>query len=175
MNIINYISIISMPLVISLIILYALSKKTDVYQSFIDGAKNGLETLFKIIPTLVGLLTAVSVFRASGALDFIVALLSPVLSQIGIPSEVLPLALLRPVSGSASLAIVSDILKTNGPDSFIGRLASVMMGSTETIFYTLAVYYGSVGIKNARYTLWVALLADAAGIAVAVLVCRFLY
>jgi spore maturation protein B len=175
MSLINYISVISMPIFITIIILFGINKNIDVYSVFLDGAKKGLETLFKITPTLVGLLTAVSIFRASGALDFIIGLLSPLLSQIGFPTEVLPLALLRPVSGSASLALVTDILKVHGPDTFIGRLTSVMMGSTETIFYTLAVYFGSVGIRDSRYTLWVALMADAAGIVAAIVICRILF
>ena len=113
-----------------------------------------------IIAPLVGLMVAINMFRASGALELISSALSPVLSFIGLPTDVLPLALLRPVSGSASLALVTDIFQTVGPDSLSGRIASVMMGSTETTFYTVAVYFGSVGIKNTRHTLPSALTAD---------------
>ena len=114
-------------------------------------------------------------FRASGALDYIIALIDPLSSRLGIPSEALPLAILRPISGSASLALVSDIIKTNGPDSFIGRVVSTMMGSTETIFYTLTVYFGAVGIKNIKYTLIAALIADLVSVFASVWICTVVF
>lgn len=150
-------------------------REIKVWDAFVEGAKEGIETIVRIIPSLVGLLVAIGVFRASGAFDLIIYAVGPVTSLLGIPPEVLPLALLRPVSGSASLALVSDIMKTYGPDSLIGRVASTMMGSTETIFYTLAVYYGSVGIKNIRYTLGAALLADAVSVLASAAFCTLIF
>lgn len=169
-SLINIISSFSIPLVIILIISYGAKKKVKVYDCFVEGAKDGIESTLSIIPPLVGLLIAISALRASGTFEILSAVLSPVLSLIHMPPEVLPLALLRPVSGSGSLAVVSDIFKNFGSDSFIGRCASVMMGSTETTFYTLAVYFGAVGVKNTRYTLKAALTADLCGMLLAVFV-----
>jgi len=120
-------------------------------------------------------MVAISMLRASGAIDLLANWLSPVLTLIGLPADVLPLTLLRPISGSASLGIVTDIIKTHGPDSYAGRLASIMMGSTETTFYTVAVYYGCIGIKDIRHTIKAALTADAAGMLASILVCRFYF
>ena len=147
----------------------------DIFDVFASGAKSGVELTLQILPTLVGLMVAISMLRASGAIDLLASWLSPILSLIGLPADVLPLTLLRPVSGSASLGIVTDIIKTNGPDSYAGRLASIMMGSTETTFYTVAVYYGCIGIKDIRHTIKAALTADAAGMLASILVCRFYF
>src|SRR3989339_652622 len=160
MNILNAISSYAIPIIFIAIISIAYYKNIAVYDVFIVGAKDGLLTILKIIPSLIGLMIAIGVFRASGILDLIISTILPITNSLKIPSEILPLAFLRPISGSASLAIVSDIIKNYGADSFVGRVASTMMGSTETIFYTLAVYFGAIGIKNIRYTLVVALLAD---------------
>ena len=169
------ISAYSIPLVIIFIILYGAMKKIPVYDTFVIGAKDGIETIFSIIPPLVGLMIAISALRASGTVDYIAKLLSPLLSFIHMPPEVLPLAILRPVSGSGSMAVVSDIFKNYGCDSFIGRCASVMMGSTETTFYTLAVYFGATKVKNTRYTLKAALSADICGMLLSVLIVSFLF
>lgn len=169
------ISAYSIPLVIILIILYGAKKKVPVYDTFVLGAKDGIETTFSIIPPLVGLMVGISSLRASGAVDYIAKLLSPLLALIHMPPEVLPLALLRPVSGSGSMAVVSDIFKNYGCDSFIGRCASVMMGSTETTFYTLAVYFGATKVKNTRYTLKAALSADICGMLLSVFIVRLLF
>lgn len=175
MRVINYISICAMPVMIIIIIAHGLYKKVNIYDSFVCGAKSGIETSFKIIPPLVALLAAIGVFRASGALSFVLNLISPLTEFLKIPKEVMPLALMRPISGSASLAIVSDNLKNFGPDSLIGRITSVMMGSTETTFYTLAVYFGSVGVKKGTYTLKAALCADITGILASVILCRLFF
>ncbi len=169
------ISLYAVPVLFLLILGAGLIKDVKVYDAFTEGASEGISTVIKILPTLIGLLTAVGVFRASGALDFLIYLLTPIASLLGIPAEAMPLVLLRPVSGSASLALVSDLINLYGPDSYIGRVVSTMMGSTETIFYTLAVYYGSVGIKNIRYTLIAALIADAAGVAASVWICTLVF
>ncbi len=175
MQIIKMISIGVMPVLFFLIIGYGLFKKVNVFDAFLEGAMDGLKTSVKILPALVGLIAAITMFRVSGGMEFITRLLAPVTNLLGVPSEVMPLALLRPVSGSGALAVVSDLLKTHGPDSLIGRITSVMMGSTETTFYTLAVYYGSVGIKDIRFTVKAALLADLTGMLASVWVCRFFF
>jgi spore maturation protein B len=170
-----YISLYAVPVLFLLILGIGLYKDVKVYDAFVEGAKEGITTIVNILPPLVGLMTAVGVFRASGALDLIIFILAPVASFLGIPAETMPLALLRPVSGSASLALVADILKAYGPDSYIGRVASTMMGSTETIFYTLTVYYGSVGIKNIRYTLAAALVADGVSVLASAWICAMVF
>lgn len=174
MKIIKYISISAIPTIISIIILFGLMNKQKVYELFINGAKEGIETTLKIIPPLVGLMVAVGVIRASGTLDFIVDALSPITKLFQIPSEIVTLAFLRPISGSAALAVVTDIMNKFGPDSFIGKIACTIMGSTETIFYTLTIYFGTVGIKNIKYTLYAALIADFVGIIVSVWVWKML-
>lgn len=170
----NIISLLIIPTIIALILLNALLRKAPVFDLFTEGAKDGLATSVKILPSLVGLLVAVSMLRASGFFDAVANVVSPVLNKVGFPEELVPMALVRPVSGSASLALVRDILNTHGADSFVGRCASVMMGSTETTFYTLAVYFGYVKIINSRYTVKAALLADLTGMIVSVMVVNML-
>ncbi len=169
------ISIFIMPFIFISILGYALFKKVRVFDVFLSGASNGLRSAVSILPALVGLICAISMLRASGALDFLGTLLSPLLSKIGMPPDVLPLALLKPVSGSGALAMVKDIFDANGPDSFAGKVASVMLGSSETTFYTLAVYYGAVKIKDSRYTVSAAVIADLVGVFAAVFLCGMIY
>ena len=175
MNIINYISIIAMPLVILIIVYKGVKEKISVFDVFLKGATEGVEITFKIFPTLVGLFVAIGMLRSSGILDFITELISPILSYLRFPVEIVPLALLRPISGSASMAVATDIIKQNGVDSFIGVLASVIMGATETTLYTIAVYTSSVKIKNTRGVLIAALAADITGIIVSLLMCRLIF
>ncbi len=156
-------------------ILLAWYKRVSVFDGFVAGAKEGIATAFGILPSLVGLLVAVGMFRASGAMDLLLTFLAPVGSALGIPAEVMPLAMLRPVSGSGSLALVAELFDRYGPDSFIGRAASVLMGSTETTFYTLAVYFGSVGIRRTRHTLPAALIADGCAAILAVAAVRVFF
>ncbi len=163
MQVLKVITAYVMPVFILGIVVYGIIKKVNVFDAFLEGAASGMKITVKILPALCGLLAAISMFRVSGGLDFLTKILSPLTNLLGIPSEILPLALLRPISGSGSLAIVSDILNTYGPDSMVGRMASVIMGSTETTFYAVAVYFGSVGIKDSRYTIKAALLADLTG------------
>ena len=166
----NYISILAVPVMICGIIAFGLVRRVKVYDCFVEGAKDGLESIFRIIVPLIGLIVAVSMFRASGALELFTNLLSPLTNLIRLPRDVVPLALLKPVSGSGSIALVNDILQNSGPDSLSGRIASVMAGSTETTFYVLTVYFGAVGIKNFRYALACALLADLVGMVASVAV-----
>jgi len=175
MEIINYISIIAMPLVILLIVFSALKEKINVFDIFLKGATEGGEISLKIFPTLIGLFVAIGMLRTSGIIDFITELISPILDYFKFPSEIVPLALLRPISGSASMAAATDIISQNGVDSFIGILAAVIMGSTETTLYTIAVYTSSVKIKNTRGILIASLAADITGIIVSILVCRMIF
>lgn len=171
----NKISIFIMPTITVLILINGLIKKAPLFDQFIEGAKNGLSTSVKILPSLVGLIVAVSMLRASGFFEVACNLLAPFLEKVGFPPELVPMALIRPVSGSAALATVQDIITTYNPDSFIGRCAAVMMGSSETTFYTLAIYFGSVGITKSRYTVKSALLADLTGIVLSVVFVSLLF
>lgn len=151
------------PLTIGFVLLYGRLKDVDVFSEFIKGAKEGFETSVSIIPSLVALLTCVGMLKASGAVDILTNGLAPLAARICFPKELIPLTLLRPISGSGALVIYEDILKSFGPDSRIGRIASVLMGSTETTFYTIAVYFGSVGITKTRHAVWASLTADIVG------------
>ena len=164
-----------MPLMILLIIYYGLKEKIKVFDVFLEGSKDGINMVVKIFPTLIGLFVAIGALRSSGILDFITKLISPVLNLLRFPNEIVPLALLRPISGSASMAVATDIIKQNGVDSFIGILAAVIMGATETTLYTIAVYSSSVKIKNTRGILLAALAADLTGIIVSLLICRMIF
>ena len=162
------------PVSIALIIIFGFCRKVPLFEAFTDGAKEGIVSMFSIAPSLIGLITAVSMLRASGFFEILTDLLSPVTSALGFPSEILPLALMRPVSGSGSFALLNDLFKSFSPDSFIGRTASVIAGSTETTFYAIAVYYGSVGIQKTGYTIPAALMSDFAGMVLAPLTIRLL-
>ncbi len=174
MEMINFISNLAMPFIILLIVAYGLIEKKKVFDVFLDGAKEGLSIVLSIFPTLVGLFVAIGALRSSGIIDLIVNFLSPVLEIIKFPSEIMPLALLRPISGSSSIAIATDIMKNYGVDSNLGMIASTIMGSTETTLYTIAVYTSCVKIKKTRFVLVASLIADFVGILVSVVVCRFL-
>lgn len=141
----------------------ALWRRVDVYSALTAGAGEGLTILLRITPSLVGLMTAVAMFRASGAMEWLSGLCAPVLEQFGIPAELTPLMLIRPISGSGALAVGSELMQTYGPDSYTGRVAAVMLGSTETTFYTIAVYFGAAGIVKTRHTIPAALAADLMG------------
>ncbi len=170
----TYISMLAVPVLIASFIGFGLFRKVGVYDCFVEGAKDGLQSMVGIIAPLIGLMVAINMFRASGALELLAKGLAPALDFLRLPADVLPLALLRPISGSASTAIVTDIFKNLGPDSPAGKIASVMMGSTETTFYTVAVYFGAVGIKNTRHTIAAALLADLTGILLATILTRMM-
>lgn len=165
----------TIPVLIAFIPLYASFRKVPVYETFIDGAKDGFDTAISIIPHLVGMLTAISMFRASGAMDFLVGLVSPLFHFIGVPGDVLPLAFLRPITGAGSLAFVTDLIKEQGPDSFVARIAATIQGSTDTTLYVLTVYFGAIGIRNSRYALKVGLFSDLVGFFAAVAACWLLF
>lgn len=165
----------AIPLLLAGIPAYALLRRVNVYSAFLEGAKEGFETAIRIVPPLVAVMVALGMLRASGALDAIAGALAPVLGPLGIPASVLPLLLVRPLSGGAALGVVGDVLRSEGPDGYAGRLASVMAGSTETTFYVLAVYFGAVGVTRYRQALPAALLADLAGFAAAIAVVRLVF
>jgi spore maturation protein B len=174
MKIINYLSTIAVPMVIMLIILYGLIEKVKIYDTFVEGAKEGMKIVIKIFPTLIGIFLAVGALRSSGIIDLIINIIKPVIEILKIPAEIMPLAMLRPISGSASMAVATDILSKYGVDSLIGLIASTIMGSTETTFYTIALYTSAVGIKKIRFVLVAALIADITGMLVSVAICRIL-
>ena len=150
-------------------------KKVKVYETFVEGAKDGFTIAVRIIPYLVAILVAIGMFRASGALDLLLNFLSPVLTLIGFPPENLPLALMRPLSGSGSLGLLTDLINEHGADSLIAKIGATMFGSTETTFYVLAGYFGSVGIRKTRHALLAGLFADGVGVLSAVYVCQFFF
>ncbi|MCZ8512893.1 spore maturation protein [Paenibacillus filicis] len=172
---VNLLSSWAIPVIIVFIPLYAAYRKVPVYESFVDGAKDGFDTAIRIIPHLVGMMVAISVFRASGAMDLFMGWLKPICLKIGIPSEVLPLALLRPITGAGSLAFTTDLISQFGPDSMIGRIASTIQGSTDTTLYVLTVYFGAIGIRKAGYALKVGLISDAVGFFASVIICYLVF
>lgn len=176
MKIVGFISNLAMPLIILLIVIYGVKeKKKNIFDIFLDGAKEGIDTTIKIFPTLIGLFVAIGALRSSGILDMIIYFINPILNIIHFPSEIMPLALLRPISGSSSIAIATDIMKNFGVDSSLGKIASTIMGSTETTLYTIAIYTSCIKVKNTRHILFAALCADFVGIITSVIVWKLFY
>jgi spore maturation protein B len=174
-RLVSAISIWAIPAFLVLIPVYGAIRRVKVYESFVEGAKEGFQVGVRIIPYLVAILVAVGMLRASGAIDLLALGLDPLLRRIGLPAEILPLAIMRPLSGSGSLGMVTELIKTHGPDSLIARLAATAYGSTETTFYVLAVYFGAVGIRKARHAVLVGLFADIVSLVAAVFICRFVF
>ncbi len=174
-QILGTISAWAIPLFLVAIPLYGMAKGVKVYESFVEGAKGGFQTAVRIIPYLVAILVAVGMLRAAGAIEMLSRGLGPLLAWLRFPVEVLPLALMRPLSGGGSLGIVTELIQVHGPDSFIGRLAATAYGSTETTFYVLAVYFGAVGIKKARHAVFAGLVADVVSIVAAITFCRLAF
>ena len=172
MQIINFISSLAMPLVILIIIFYGVIEKNKIFDDFLDGAKDGLMIVINILPTLIGLFLAIGALRNSGVLDIIIRIVTPLLNVLNFPSELMPLAMLRPISGSGAIAVATDIMKTYGVDNMIGMMASTIMGSTETTIYTIAIYTSCVKIKKTRGILFAALTADVIGILISVMICK---
>ncbi|MBP1653475.1 MAG: nucleoside recognition protein [Bacteroidetes bacterium] len=172
MTIISYIAI---PLVLLVFLGWGIFKKVKVYEVFVEGAKDGFNVAIRIIPYLVAMLAAIGIFRASGAMELLISVLAPVTALIGMPPETLPMALMRPLSGSGSLGIMTELMKVHGPDSLIGIMASTMYGSSETTFYVLAVYFGAVNIRNTRHAVPTGLIADLAGMLAAVWIVNLLF
>lgn len=168
MNIIKYVMSSIIPIIILLIIVYGMIKKVKIYEAFVEGAKEGMGICFRILPYLLAILIGIKILRESGLLDYMIIFLNPIVSKLGIPPEIMPLIIVKPLSGSGAIGVFTETIKTYGVDSRIGLIASIIMGSTETIFYTLTVYFGAVGIKKIRHTLWAAITADIVAILVAV-------
>ena len=174
-SIMNIISLWALPAIILVILTMGLAKKVPIYEVFTDGAKDGFKIAVNIIPYLVAIIVAISMFRASGIIEMLESSLVEFLSTINVPADTLPIMIVRSLSGSAALGVFSDIANNLGPDSYATKLSAVMVGSSETTFYVLAVYFGAVGISKLRYALWVGLLADFIGIVAAVLVCNWMF
>lgn len=174
-DIIGIFSVFVLPALLVGFPLYGLIKGVRVYEVFVEGAKEGFQVAVTIIPYLVAILFAIGMFRASGGMDFLIAVLDPVLSLIGIPSEVLPMAIIRPLTGSGSAAVVLDMIAQYGEDSIFVKIAATMFGSTETTFYVIAVYFGAVNIKNTRHAVPAGLIADAVGMLASVYVVKLLF
>ena len=174
-TVIDALSAFAIPVIIFLFVGIGMYKKVKVYEVFIEGAKEGFNVALRIIPYLVAMLMAIGIFRASGGMDLLVWMLSPVTNLVGMPAEALPMALMRPLSGSGSIAIMTEIIKTHGPDSLLGLMVSTFFGSTETTFYVLAVYFGSVNVKRTRHALPAGLIADVTGLLAAVFIVRLLF
>ena len=174
MQIINYLSAAAIPIVILIILFYGIKEKQKVFDSFLDGATEGDKIVVDLFPTLIGIFLAVGALRSSGILDFMIGIISPITDLLKIPSQILPLAMLRPISGSASMGVAVDIMKQYGVDTTLGMITSVIMGSTETTFYTIAIYTACVKIKKIRFVLAAALLADLAGMISSVIICQIM-
>ncbi|MDD2586643.1 MAG: spore maturation protein [Syntrophomonadaceae bacterium] len=175
LSLLTIVSTWAIPFLLLVIPVYGCFKKVPVYESFVEGAEEGFTTAVKIIPFLVGMMVAISVFRASGAMEYLGEILNPLTSRIGAPSEILPLALMRPLSGSGVLGLATEIMRTYGPDSFIGRLASIMQGTTDTTFFVLTVYFGSIGVKKYKYSIITGLSADLTGFLASLYICNLLF
>lgn len=174
MQLINYISVVSIPVIVLIITVNGILEKQNIFDTFIEGAKEGIGIIVNIFPTLIGLFVAIGALRTSGILDLVINILSPVTDLLSIPKEIMPLAILRPISGSASTAIAVDIMKTYGVDSIIGQIASTLMGSTETTIYTIAIYTSIVKIRKTRGILIAGLTGDLIGAIASVEIWRIL-
>lgn len=174
-DILNTTSLMAIPFILAIVLIYATFMKIKVYETFVIGAKEGFEVAIRIIPYLVAILVAIGMFQASGAIELISSWMKPVLDLIGMPVETLPLAIVKPLSGSGSFAIMTHIIESNPKDSFIGWLSATMTGSTETTFYVLAVYFGAVGIYKTRHAVIAGLITDIAGIFASLFICRILF
>jgi spore maturation protein SpmA len=172
---INAISLLSIPLLLSFFPLYAALRRVKVYEEFVEGAKEGFKTSIMIIPYLVAILVAIGMFREAGGIEMITKALKPALNAVGFPTELLPLSLVRPLSGSGTLGLFSDIVKEHGPDSLLARTAGTIFGSTETTFYVIAVYFGAVAVKRTRHAVPAGLIADAVGIIASIIICRMMF
>lgn len=174
----SYITTVSawlIPCFILIVLLTATYKRIPTYEIFVEGGKEGVKLAFSLLPFLVGMIVSIAILQASGAMTAFIHLIKPVLTSIGVPPEIIPLALVRPISGTAALGMTTDLIENFGPDSFIGRLASTMQGSTDTTLYILTVYFGAVGIKKMRYALKVGLLADLIGIIASILIVNIVF
>ena len=175
MKFVFFISNLAMPMIILIIVIYGIKERKDVFDLFLEGAKEGIKITLNIFPTLIGLFIAIGALRSSGILDLINNIAGTFLNMISFPIELMPLAILRPISGSSSIAIATDIMKNYGVDSKLGLIASTIMGSTETTIYTIAIYTSCIKVKKTRHILVAALCADLVGIITSVVVCNIMF
>ena len=171
----NTISNLIIPLMVLIIILYGLYKKNNIYESFVDGSKESIPMILSMFTSLLGMVLGINIFLKSGFLTFILGFIKPIFQYLKVPLEIIPMALMRPISGSSALAILNNILSDFGPDSLIGKMASCIQGSTDTTFYVLTLYFGSIGIKKIKYSLKVGLCADLIGIVTSIIVVKLLF
>lgn len=164
-----------LPVIIVGIVSYGMVKKVAIYEEFVVGAKDGFDIAVRIIPYLVAILFAIGMFRASGAMDWMILGLRPILGLVGFPAEVLPMAIIRPLTGSGSVGVMADMIATYGEDSIFVKMAGTMFGSTETTFYVIAVYFGAIGVRKTRYAVQAGLIADLTGVIMAVVICYWLF
>jgi spore maturation protein B len=169
---VNTLSILAIPFLLSFFPVYAATRRIKVYEEFVEGAKEGFGVILKIIPFLVTMLVGIGMFKGAGGIDLLTRLLTPVLTPLYFPTDLLPLALMRPLSGSGTLALLTDVIHRLGPDNIVSLMAATIYGSTETTFYVAAVYFGSVGVKQTRHAIPAGLLADFAGVVASVIICR---
>ena len=174
-RIVDAVSILSIPFMLSAFPLYAMLRNVKVYEEFVDGAKEGFDVAIRIVPYLVAILVAMGMFRAAGGINMLSDALAPVMQAVGFPPPLLPMVLMRPLSGSGTLGIFAELVKQYGPDSLLSRMGGTIFGSTETTFYVLAVYFGSVAVKRTRYALPAGLIADTVGVIASVIVCRLVF
>jgi spore maturation protein B len=174
-RIVDAVSKLSIPFMLSVFPLYAALRHVKVYEEFVDGAKEGFDVAIRIIPYLVAILVAMGMFRAAGGIDILSAALAPAMQAVGFPPPLLPMVLMRPLSGSGTLGLFAELVKQYGPDSLISRMGGTIFGSTETTFYVLAVYFGSVAVKRTRYALPAGLIADTVGVIASVIFCRLVF
>lgn len=175
MGIITTVSTWIIPCFILLVLVVATWKRISTYELFVEGGKEGVKMAFSLLPFLVGMIVAIAILRSSGALEAFIGLISPILVFVGIPPEIIPLAIVRPISGTAALGMTTELVDNHGPDSFIGRLASTMQGSTDTTLYIITIYFGAVGIKKMGYALKVGLLADLIGILASIIIVTIVF
>lgn len=174
-KVIDTISVWAIPFLLGFIPLFGWIRHVKVYETFVEGAEEGFRMAIRMIPFLVGILVALNIFQASGAMDAVIHALAGPLSHVGVPAEVVPLMLVRPLSGGAALGVTTGLLQHYGPDSFVGRLASTLQSSTDTTFYVITLYFGSIAVRRTRYALSVALIGDLAGFIASVIICRMLF
>jgi spore maturation protein B len=172
---VNAVSLLSIPFLLSFFPLYAALRRVKVYEEFVEGAKEGFQTAVMIVPYLVAILVAIGMFREAGGIQMVSNALRPMLDAVGFPTELVPMCLVRPLSGSGTLGLFSDLVKEFGPDSLIARTAGTIFGSTETTFYVIAVYFGAVNVRRTRHAVPAGLIADAVGIVASVIICRMMF
>lgn len=170
-----FLSVWTIPIVLLVIVLFGFLRRVQVYEAFVEGAAEGFQTTIRIMPFLVAMLVAIGIFRASGALESLISAIEPILAAWGVPPELVPLAVMRPLSGTGALGLACELLANEGPDSLAGRMASTLLGSTDTTFYILTVYFGAVGIRRPRYAVFVGLIGDVTGLVATIYICRLLF